>query len=68
MTLPEALGGKNSAGWGFGLNSGVYFNGEGRLQTAASNWAQQNVFGLDPPAPQINPNVKMYNSNGGNKE
>ena len=62
MKLPEALGGTNSAGWGLGLNSGVTFTGEGKIQAASSNWIQQNVFGLDPPAPQINPNVKMYNS------
>ncbi len=66
MKLPEALGGTNSAGWGLGLNSGVTFTGEGKIQTAASNWIQQNVFGLDPPPPQINPNVKMYNTNNNN--
>ncbi len=68
MKLPEALGGTNSAGWGLGLNSGVSFTGEGRLQAASSNWIQQNVFGLDPPPPQINPNVKMFNTSNGSKE
>lgn len=68
MKLPDALGGTNSAGWGIGMNSGVTFDGHGKLQEPASNWIQQNLFGLDPPAPQINPNIKMYNSNNGNKE
>ena len=68
MKLPEALGGNNSAGWSLGLNSGISFSGEGKIQTAASNWVQQNVFGLDPPPPQINPNVNMYNASNGNKE
>ena len=68
MKLPEALGGNNSAGWGVGMNSGVTFTGEGKLQSGASNWLQQNVFGLDPPAPQVNPNVNMYNANNGKKE
>ena len=66
MKLPEALGGNNSAGWGMSLNSGVFFTGDGRLQGSTSNFLQQNVFGLDPPAPQINPNVKLFNSNNSN--
>ncbi len=66
MKLPEAFGGTNTAGWGVGMNSGVTFTGEGRIQTTASNWIQQNVFGLDPPAPQLNPNVHLYNSNSSN--
>ena len=68
MKLPEALGGTNSAGWGLGLNSGITFTGEGKIQAASSNWIQQNVFGLDPPPPQINPNVRMYNTNNGSKD
>ncbi|HEY4967100.1 MAG TPA: hypothetical protein VII28_11910, partial [Puia sp.] len=68
MKLPEAIGGTNSAGWTLGLNSGINFSGEGRIQAASSNWIQQNVFGLDPPPPQINPNVRMYNTSSGNKE
>ena len=68
MKLPEALGGTNSAGWTLGLNSGITFTGEGRIQAASSNWIQQNVFGLDPPPPQINPNVNMYNASNGSKD
>lgn len=61
MKLPDALGGKNSAGWSVSMNSGVEFHGDGKLVNYSSAWASKNIFGLDPPAQQINPNIKMYN-------
>jgi tetratricopeptide (TPR) repeat protein len=61
VTLPGYLGGKNSAGWSFGLNSELEFHGKGILVDAASDWADRNLFGVDPPDKQLNKNIKMFN-------
>ncbi|MDP4264187.1 MAG: tetratricopeptide repeat protein [Bacteroidota bacterium] len=61
MKLPGALGGKNSAGWSVSMNSGVEFHGDGKLVNYSSAWASKNIFGLDPPAQQMNSNIKLYN-------
>jgi hypothetical protein len=60
MKLPNALGGKNTAGWGVSIVHGAEFRGDGTLQRRLSS-AASNAFGLKPDAPQINKNVKMYN-------
>ncbi|MBS1947041.1 MAG: hypothetical protein JST47_04665 [Bacteroidetes bacterium] len=60
MNLPDAMGGKNSAGWGVSINNGVDFRGSGKLQSRLSSFAQE-ALGRKPDAPQVNPNVKMYN-------
>lgn len=60
MNLPDAIGGKNSAGWGVSVNNGVDFRGSGRLQSRLSSFAQE-ALGRKPDAPQLNPNVKLYN-------
>ena len=60
MNLPDAMGGKNSAGWGVSVNNGVDFRGSGKLQSRLSSFAQE-ALGRKPDAPQLNPNVKLYN-------
>lgn len=71
MKLPEGLGGKNSAGWGISLNTNldpnIVFRGKGNVQKPVSEWVTKNLFGQDPPASQVNPNIKMYNNGGGTK-
>jgi len=63
VDLPGYLGGKNSAGWSFGLNSELEFHGKGKLVDAATDWADRNLFGLEPPDKQVNKNIKMFNVN-----
>lgn len=63
INLPGYLGGKNSVGWSFGLNSELEFHGKGVLVDAASDWADRNLFGLEPPDKQVNKNIKMFNVN-----
>ncbi len=71
MKLPDGLGGKNTAGWSISLNSNldpnIVFRGNGKIQKPVSEWATKNIFGLDPPAQQINPNINLYNNGGGKK-
>jgi len=62
LNLPGYLGGKNSAGWSFGLNSELEFHGKGQLVDAATDWADKNIFGLDPPDRQVNKNIKIFNT------
>lgn len=63
VNLPGWLGGKNSAGWSFGINSGLEFHGDGKIVNYVSDWAVQNIFGMDPPDKQINKNIKMFDVN-----
>jgi tetratricopeptide (TPR) repeat protein len=58
MKLPVA--GENKAGWSVSMISGVEFHGDGILVDQGVKFADKNLFGLNPPPKQINPNIKMY--------
>ncbi|MDP4149620.1 MAG: tetratricopeptide repeat protein [Bacteroidota bacterium] len=61
LNLPGWLGGKNTAGYSFSMNHMWETHGKGKLVDAANAWVDR-YEGIQPAAPQLNKNIKMYDN------